>query len=168
MLGIGLGATPVAERRPANAFHARSDDSAREERMAFNKRAVVLVLALASYRLPSAAAAGASPMILQPPAPVHRFFDATTLCLQSLSLIAMAADVASTRRALQIPGTRELNPLSNSQGALIGLKIAGAGAGLGIAYMMHRTGHYKAERVVPVIFALPSLLAAAHNSGIHR
>ncbi|MGO8788193.1 MAG: hypothetical protein ACLQVL_12535 [Terriglobia bacterium] len=136
--------------------------------MASDKRAFILVFALALYAVPAAGAAGASPMVVEPPAPVHRFLDAKTVCLQSLSIIAMAADVASTHRALQVPGTRELNPLSSSQGALIGLKIAGAGAGLGIAYMMHRTGHYKAERVVPVIFGVPSLLAAAHNSGIHR
>lgn len=136
--------------------------------MAFNKRAAILVFALASYGLPSAAAAGANPMIVQPPAPVHRFFDAKTLCLQSLSIVAMAANVASTRRALQVPGTREINTISSSPEGLIALKIAGAGAGLGIAYMMHRTGHYKAERVVPIIFAVPSLFAAAHNSGIHR
>jgi len=43
-----------------------------------------------------------------------------------------------------------------------------SGAGLGIAYVMHRSGHYKAERVIPMIFGVPSGLAALHNSGIHR
>lgn len=136
--------------------------------MASDKRAFILVFALGFYLVPSAAAAGANPMIVEPPAPVHRFFDAKTLCLQSLAILAMAADVASTRRALQVPGTREMNPLAGSPGGLIALKVAGVGAELGIAYMLHRSGHYKAERVVPIIFGAPSLLAAAHNSTIHR
>jgi hypothetical protein len=107
-------------------------------------------------------------MIVEPSAPTHHFFDAKNLCLQSISIIALAADVASTHQALKVPGTRELNPLSRSQGTLISLKIAGAGAGIGIAYIMHRSGHYKAERMVPVIFGVPSALAATHNYGIHR
>jgi hypothetical protein len=106
-------------------------------------------------------------MVVESPAPVHRFLDAKNIALQSLNALIMAADLASTRRALQVPGTRELNPLSRSEGAQISLKVAGVGAGLGIAYMMHRTGHHKAERIVPLILGVPSAVAAAHNAGIH-
>jgi len=34
--------------------------------------------------------------------------------------------------------------------------------------MMHRSGHHRAERAIPIIFGLPSGIAAAHNFGIHR
>lgn len=138
--------------------------------MTNNKPALILVLAAGLSLIPSTITAGANPIIVERPTPppVHRFFDAKNFCLQSVSALIMAADIASTHRALQVPGTRELNPLTQSQGALLSLKIAGVGAGLGIAYMLHRSGHHKAERVIPLIFGVPSGIAAAHNSGIHR
>jgi hypothetical protein len=107
-------------------------------------------------------------MIVENPVPVHRFLDAKNLALLGASVLCMAADVASTQKALQVPGTREMNPLAQSQGALISLKVAGVGSGLVIAYMMHRTGHHKAERVIPLLFGAPSAIAAAHNAGIHQ
>ena len=140
----------------------------REAIMTANKRALLPVLVIGFSLIPTSARGGANPMLIQPTAPVHHFLDAKNICLQSLSIIALAADVASTHQALKVPGAREMNPLASSQGALISLKIAGAGAGLGIAYMMHRTGHYKAERVIPAIFGAPSALAAMHNFGIKR
>jgi hypothetical protein len=131
--------------------------------------AFILVLATALSLVPSSATAGAKPLIVEPPPnPSHRFFDAKNLGLMSVTALSFAADVISTDRALKIPGTRELNPLAQSQAALISLKFAGAGAGLGIAYMMHRSGHHRAERAIPIIFGLPSGIAAAHNFGIHR
>ncbi|MGO8813094.1 MAG: hypothetical protein ACLQVG_00310 [Terriglobia bacterium] len=136
--------------------------------MTSKKQPFVLVLIIGLGLIPSSASGGASPMLVEPAARAHHFFDAKNLCLQSLSVIALAADVASTRQALKAPGAREMNPFAGSQTALISLKIAGAGASLGIAYMMHHTGHYKAERVVPVIFGMPSALAAVHNFGIKR
>jgi hypothetical protein len=107
-------------------------------------------------------------MVVEGPSPVHRFFDAKNIGLQSLNILVMAADIASTKRALQVQGTSEMNPLSGSQGGLLALKIAGVGAGMGIAYMMHRSGHHKVERVIPLISGAPSALAAVHNAGIHR
>jgi hypothetical protein len=136
--------------------------------MTSHKRALILVLAVGLGLLPaSAAAAGANPMIVEPTAPVHRFLDGKNIGLQSVGILLMALDVASTQRALQVPGTHEANPLAQSQGALISLKVAGAGAGLGIAYFLHRTGHHRAERLVPVILGMPSGVAAVHNFGIH-
>lgn len=136
--------------------------------MAGPKRTFAAILSLALGTIPLSAAGGANAMVVEPTAPAHRFLDAKNICLQSLNILAMAADVASTRRALEVPGTREMNPLARSQADLITLKIAGIGAGLGIAYMMHRSGHYKLERAIPVIFGVPSMVAAAHNSTIHR
>jgi hypothetical protein len=83
-------------------------------------------------------------------------------------MMVLEADVLTSLRALQVPGTREANPMARGQAALISLKIGGAGAGLGIAYAMHMTGHHKAERIVPLIFGIPSGIAAVHNAGIHR
>ena len=136
--------------------------------MMANKRAFILVLGMGLGLVPSSTSGGANPMLVEPAPRAHHFLDAKNICLHSLGIFAMSADVASTHRALQVPGAHEANPLARSQGALISLKVAGAGAGLGMAYMLHRTGHYKAERLIPMVFALPSGFAAAHNSGIHR
>jgi hypothetical protein len=88
--------------------------------------------------------------------------------IQGVSVIMMAADLATTKRDLEAPGTREFNPLTQSPAARFSLKFAGFGAGLGISYILHRSGHHKAERIVPLLFGIPSGVAAAHNVGIHR
>lgn len=136
--------------------------------MAPARRVFILILAIGLYLVPASGAAGAKPMVVEPSAPPHRFFDAKNLGLQSISILGMAADVVSTHQALEVPGAREVNPLTHSQGDLIALKIVGVAAGVGIAYMMHRSGHHKAERAIPLVFGVPSMLAAAHNAGIHR
>jgi hypothetical protein len=136
--------------------------------MTSNERAYSLLLTLGLSLIPSSATAGANPMIVEQPAPVHQFLDAKNICMQSINIIMLAADAASTNRALQVPGTKEMNPLARSQGSLLALKVAGVGAGFGIAYMMHRSGHHKVERWVPLIFGVPSGIAAAHNAGIHQ
>ena len=128
----------------------------------------ILLLTIEMCFLSLAAAAGDKPKPVQRAAPVHKFLDAKNIGLQCANVLVMAADQASSRRALQVPGTSELNPLARSQGALLGLKVAGMGAGLGMAYVMHRTGHHKLERIVPVVFGAPSAVAAVHNAGIHR
>jgi glucokinase len=107
-------------------------------------------------------------MIIERPAPVHKFLDAKNLTLLSVNAAMMVADFASTKRALQVPGAREANPLMQSPGAAISLKIVGVGAGLGFAYLMHRAGHHQAERLMPLFVGVPSTAAAWHNAGIHR
>ena len=117
--------------------------------------------------MPPSPAAGADPAVIQSPTQTHRFFDRQTVTLLTVNAIVMAADVVSTRRALQVPGTYEGNPLMRSQTTSIALKAASVGAGLGVAYMLHKSGHHKAERLVPALFGIPSAIAAAHNAGIH-
>ncbi len=107
-------------------------------------------------------------MVVEPMAPTHKFLDKKNTGMLALNVLFLAADVVYTERAMKVPGSRELNPLAQSQSALISLKVAGAGAGLGMAYVMHRTGHHRAERTIPMLFGLPSLLAAGHNAAIHR
>ena len=136
--------------------------------MKFMKRMGIPVLAMGICLIPSSVMAGGNGMVMESPAPVHRFLDGKNLGLHSINLLIMAADIAASRRALQAPGSRELNPLAANQSSMIALKIAGVGAGLGMAYMMHRSGHHKLERAIPLIFGAPSAAAALHNAGIHR
>jgi hypothetical protein len=110
----------------------------------------------------------ADPAVIQtPPAPTHRFFDKQNIVIFSIDAAIMAADFATTRRALEAPGAHEANPLMKSEGPAIAMKFAGVGAGMGIAYALHKSGHHRAERIVPVILGIPSGFAAVHNAGIH-
>jgi hypothetical protein len=138
-----------------------------EGKMASNRRVFVWVMAMELCLIPLSAMAGADPAVIQPPAQVHRFLDRQNVAVYTLNAIVMGADIATTRRALQVPGAYEVNPLMKSPGASIALKAASFGAGLGVAYMLHKSGHHKAERIVPALFGLPSAVAAAHNAGIH-
>lgn len=154
-----------------------------------NKRAITLLLAMGLCAIPSsvlgaspapaaaapAVAAPAAPappimvvpaVVRRPPAP-HKFLDGPNVLIFGVSAAMMAADLATTRQALQVPGTRELNPLAHSTTSFSALKIAAFGAGIGIAYAMHKTGHHKAERIVPLVLGIPSGFAAAHNAWIH-
>ncbi len=132
-------------------------------------RKTTLFLALSSLPVTSSAWAGGGFVSSQPPAPpVRKFFNRQNITLLGVSALVMTTDIATTRRALQVPGSREMNPLAQSPVALDTLKIAGFGAGLGISYLMHRTGHYKAERFALMLVAAPSAIAAVHNGGIQR
>ncbi len=135
--------------------------------MTSHKKAFVLLFVLGLWPARASAAAGANPMMVEQPAPAHRFLDARNIALQSINAIMLGADVVSTKRALQAPGAREANPLAQSQAALLTLKFAGVGAGWGIAYAMHKSGHHRAERLIPLIFGAPSAIASIHNNGIH-
>jgi hypothetical protein len=100
--------------------------------------------------------------------PTHKFWDARNISLFSLNAMIMAVDIATTRRALEVPGARKANPLMGNPGVAIAMKAATVGGGIGIAYMLHKSGHHRAERFVPAFMGIPSAVAAAHNFGIHR
>ena len=132
-------------------------------------RAMILVVGMGLSLAPLAWASGAAdPMVVTQPAPVHHFWDTANVGLQAIGAALLAADVATTQRALQVPGTHEMNPLAQSQGALMALKVAGFGAGIGLSYMLHRSGHHKIERIIPLIMGIPSGVSAAHNATIRR
>ena len=71
----------------------------------------------------------------------------------SVSLLAglVAADAVTTQRGLN-EGFREANPLMRpfvtrgAGGQAVGSAL-GFGAGVGVAYLLHQTHHYKAERI---------------------
>ena len=71
----------------------------------------------------------------------------------NVSILAglVAADAITTQRGLN-QGLREVNPLMRpfvtrgAAGEAAGSAL-GFGAGVGVAYLLHRTHHYKAERI---------------------
>jgi hypothetical protein len=135
--------------------------------MTTSRRTFVLVILMALCLIPTTLM-GADPAVIQsPPSPQHRFLDARNLSILSINAMIMAADIATTRRALQVPGAHEANPLMRNQGAAIAMKVGVVGAGMGIAYMLHKSGHHRAERILPLFIGVPSAIASVHNGGIH-
>ena len=135
--------------------------------MTTNWRAFVLVIVMALCLTPTEMM-GADPAVIQPPpSTAHHFLDARNISIFSIDAMIMAADIATTRRALQVPGAHEANPLMRNQGAGIAMKAATVCGGIGIAYMLHKSGHHKAERFVPLFMGVPSAIASVHNAGIH-
>src|SRR5579872_7013601 len=99
--------------------------------MRSNEHAMTLLFEMAFCSIISAASAQANQILLEQPAPAHKFFDSPNFLLQSISAMMMAADIVTTKRALENPGTRELNSLEQPPAARYGLKFAAFGAGLG-------------------------------------
>jgi hypothetical protein len=86
------------------------------------------------------------------PSPIQRSFWTVENKLD-LSILAglVAADGITTQRGLN-QGLRELNPVMRpfatrgAPGEAVGSAL-GFGAGIGVVYLLHRSHHYKAERI---------------------
>ncbi len=108
------------------------------------------------------------PAIALPEAPSHRFFDKTNLWLHMSVVAGETSDLITTRRILQAGG-REANPLARPlMRAGLGGQMAatyglGEGSALLASYLLHRTGHHKLERFVPITAFVLEGLATASN-----
>jgi hypothetical protein len=85
------------------------------------------------------------------PKPQHPFWTIENKVDASLLAGLVAADAITTQRGLN-EGFREVNPIMRpfvtrgAPGEAVGSAL-GFGAAIGVAYMMHRSHHYKAERI---------------------
>ncbi len=116
---------------------------------------------------------------------VHHFFDRTSWLLTGVETSAMLADGVTTHNRLGQLQTRFLNvngvPTATTVriteadpiGRLFvnhgwaGMAAGGAlnlGSDMGIRYLLHKTGHHKLERIVPLAFTASSAFAAVHNT----
>jgi hypothetical protein len=116
-------------------------------------------------------------LVSAPPAPAvgasgpHRFFDSLSVALTGVESAALLADGYTTQRALtQYPeSVREANPIARpfvSQGwpGQIAGGLLLVSADVATRYVLHRTGHHRFERVLPLIFTACGTAAAVHNS----
>jgi hypothetical protein len=103
-----------------------------------------------------------------PDAPSHRAFW-TLENKVSVGVFAglIATDAITTQRGLN-RGMREGNPLMRpfvtrgAAGEAVGSAI-GFGAGVGVVYLLHRTHHYKAERITMRLIVGGESLVVANN-----
>ncbi|HTC95883.1 MAG TPA: hypothetical protein VK699_20750 [Terriglobales bacterium] len=128
--------------------------------------------------LPEAAAVMPAAVMPEPPvvrqaiglpeAPSHRFFDKTNLWLHLGAVSAETADLITTRRVIQLGG-REGDPLARPfvragiGGQMVGTYVLGEGSSVLASYLLHRSGHHRLERFVPIAVSIVESLAAASN-----
>lgn len=105
--------------------------------------------------------------------PSHRFFDRTNLELHLGALAAETGDLVTTREVLQAGGT-EKNPIfrplirRGRAGQVLVFYGFGEGGGLFTSYILHRTGHHRLERLVPIATMVIEGLATASNIRTHN
>ena len=109
---------------------------------------------------------------LPPDAPIqHRFWDAENRFLFATVAGSSMADFAVTRANLQ-NGGRELNPVTRIfSGSTAGLAVnfVGETAGVvGLSYYLHRTGHHRLERMLPLINFGSSAVAVSYGLSHRR
>lgn len=98
--------------------------------------------------------------------PVHRFWDARNVMLFGAGATLIAVDGWQTQTCR--PNCREDNPIARpftrrgwpGQVAASGL---GIGSTIGIAYLFHRTGHHKLERIASMVVVGVELETIIHN-----
>jgi hypothetical protein len=100
----------------------------------------------------------------------HRFWDAENALLFTGVTAINSMDFVITKQNLQ-SGGKELNPITRIfAGSTAGLAVNFAGesaATMGIAYLFHRTGHHRLERMTSAV-AMSISTQAVIYSGMHR
>ena len=121
-------------------------------------------------------------LLLQSPAPAsgqavhapHRFFDAVNISLTAMETGALLADGYTTQRNLHDFGQlgREADPLARPfvnagwPGQIAGGALV-VSADVGLRYWLHKRGHHKAERLLPLVLTTYGLVGAIHNAREH-
>jgi hypothetical protein len=88
----------------------------------------------------------------------------------SIFAAELAADAITTQRGLD-RGMREANPLArpfvtHGAGGQAAASAIGMGMALGTAYVLHRTGHYKAERIAVRLMLAGEGFAVGQNIAV--
>jgi hypothetical protein len=89
----------------------------------------------------------------------HKFLDKHNVALFAVSTLAIAGDAITTQRVIypggcgnRFVGCRETDPLarplvSTGWSGQLAASAIGYGAAMGTAYLFHRTGHHRMERI---------------------
>jgi len=123
-------------------------------------------ITLASYKVQAAEPTISSESYLPEAPSQHSFLDGKNRFLFSTVAIFSGGDFAVTHMNLA-NGGRELNPMvrpfTGSTGALA-VNFAGQTAGVvGVSYLLHKSGHHRLERMVPVANIASSAFAVAYG-----
>lgn len=99
----------------------------------------------------------------------HKFFDTTNVVWTAVETAALTVDGFSTQRSLKtVPGAYEADPIARPfvdrgwPGQIAGGALF-IGADLGLRYLLHRKGHHRLERWIPLILTTDGIIGAADN-----
>ena len=97
--------------------------------------------------------------------PTHRFWDKTNILLFSGVAAFRGLDYASTRN-MQARGREEIllpDDVVNNSAGFASLEAAATATSVGISYLMHRTGHHKAERWISIVHISVTAFGGGRN-----
>jgi hypothetical protein len=101
---------------------------------------------------------------------VHPFFDKTNLALFSAEVLVRTLDAQSTRMDLTNPCKcyveSNTSSASSSNATQYAYSLGVAGAYIGGSYFLHRMGHHRLERILPMFDIAFDGHAVAHNYSI--
>ncbi len=97
----------------------------------------------------------------------HRFFSKTNLLVFGVSLLGMSADAITTQRFVS-RGQQEQDPIARpfvDQGwpGQLELEAADTAAQIFIMYRLHKMGHHRIEKLVPLAMGIAGGQSAYHN-----
>jgi hypothetical protein len=93
----------------------------------------------------------------------HRFFDKPGKIVNGANVSLAALDAVGTCRTLAAGGVENWLPTQHCAPASV--LIAGGGVlDIGIAYLFHRTGHHKLERIMEIVGCADSLEGVAYTT----
>ena len=99
--------------------------------------------------------------------PTHRFWDKKNLAFIGVDLLAQSADAAGTQHFIRYGFVEQdglARPLvDKGWPGQITLGAIGSGAGLLAMYALHRMGHHRLERLLPLAAAVPSAYLGYNN-----
>lgn len=123
-------------------------------------------ISLASYRIPTSQAIISSGSYLPDAPSQHHFWDGKNRFLFTTVAMFSGADFAVTHMNLA-NGGRELNPMvrpfTGSTPALAANFVGQTAGIVGVSYLLHKSGHHKLERMVPVANIASSAFAVAYG-----
>jgi hypothetical protein len=107
-----------------------------------------------------------------PQAPAPRFWGLENKVDFSIFASQLAVDAITTQRGLA-NGLRETNPIAapfvnHGAAGAAAASALGLGAGVGVAYLLHRTHHYRAEHLAVRLMLAGEGAVVAHNIALLR
>jgi hypothetical protein len=103
------------------------------------------------------------------PTTVHRFFDTLNWSLTATESAALLADGITTQDGIQTYGNGEADPIARPfvnagwPGQIAGGALV-VTADVGLRYLLHKKGHHRLERLLPLILTVYGAAGAIHNA----